>query len=68
MSFTGFEQADFDVFKIDGLDERMEALKSQIRPKLEDLGQHFAPTLSSIAGDEMHYHVAKHAKIGRAHV
>ncbi|MCM3572932.1 MULTISPECIES: YktB family protein [Mesobacillus] len=62
MSFTGFEQADFDVFKIDGLDERMEALKSQIRPKLEDLGQHFTPTLSSIAGDEMHYHVAKHAR------
>ncbi|WLR53637.1 DUF1054 domain-containing protein [Mesobacillus subterraneus] len=62
MSFSGFEQADFDVFKIDGLDERMEALKSQIRPKLEDLGQHFAPTLSSIAGDEMHYHVAKHAR------
>lgn len=62
MSFSGFEQADFDVFKIDGLDERMDALKSQIRPKLEDLGQHFAPTLSSIAGDEMHYHVAKHAR------
>ena len=62
MSFSGFEQADFDVFTIDGLDERMDALKSQIRPKLEDLGQHFAPTLSSIAGDEMHYHVAKHAR------
>ncbi|MBT2637295.1 DUF1054 domain-containing protein [Bacillus sp. ISL-39] len=62
MSFSGFEQADFNVFKIDGLDERMEALKSQIRPKLEDLGQYFAPTLSSIAGDEMHYHVAKHAR------
>lgn len=62
MSFTGFTQADFDVFKIDGLDERMEALKLQIRPKLEELGQHFAPTLSSLAGDEMHYHVAKHAR------
>ncbi|NKE05428.1 YktB family protein [Mesobacillus selenatarsenatis] len=62
MSFSGFEQADFDVFKIDGLDERMDALKSQIRPKLEELGQHFAPTLSNIAGDEMHYHVAKHAR------
>lgn len=62
MSFTGFTQADFDVFKIDGLDERMEALKLQIRPKLEELGKHFAPTLSSLAGDEMHYHVAKHAR------
>ncbi|WP_079508290.1 YktB family protein [Mesobacillus jeotgali] len=62
MSFQGFDKADFDVFKINGLDERMEALKSHIRPKLEQLGQHFAPTLSSIAGEEMHYHVAKHAR------
>jgi uncharacterized protein YktB (UPF0637 family) len=62
LSFQGFEKADFDVFKIDGLDERMEALKSQIRPKLEQLGHHFAPTLSNIAGEEMHYHVAKHAR------
>ncbi|MEH7444335.1 DUF1054 domain-containing protein [Bacillus sp. JJ1122] len=62
MSFSGFTQADFNVFNIDGLDERMEALKSQIRPKLEALGHHFAPTLSSLAGNEMHYHVAKHAR------
>jgi uncharacterized protein YktB (UPF0637 family) len=62
LSFQGFDKADFDVFKINGLDERMEALKSHIRPKLEQLGQHFAPTLSSIAGEEMHYHVAKHAR------
>lgn len=62
MSFSGFTHADFDVFNIDGLDERMEALKAQIRPKLEELGQHFAPTLSALAGDEMHYHVAKHAR------
>ncbi|WP_210366413.1 DUF1054 domain-containing protein [Bacillus sp. REN3] len=62
MSFSGFTDTDFDVFAIDGLDERMEALKLQVRPKLEELGKHFAPTLSSLAGEEMHYHVAKHAR------
>jgi uncharacterized protein YktB (UPF0637 family) len=62
MTFSGFTDKDFDVFKIDGLDDRMEALKQHIRPKLEELGSHFAPQLSSITGDEMFYHVAKHAR------
>ncbi|WP_077211381.1 YktB family protein [Bacillus dakarensis] len=62
MSFSGFTNKDFDVFKIDGFEERMDALKQHIRPKLEDLGHHFAPTLSALTGDEMFAHVAKHAR------
>jgi uncharacterized protein YktB (UPF0637 family) len=62
MTFSGFTDKDFDVFKIDGLDDRMEALKQHIRPKLEELGNHYAPQLSSLTGDEMFYHVAKHAR------
>ncbi|WP_134685892.1 YktB family protein [Brevibacillus migulae] len=62
VSFTGFQQEDFDVFAIDGLDQRMEAIKSVIRPKLVALGEHFAPVLSVSTGDEMVYHVAKHAR------
>lgn len=62
MSFSGFTKTDFDVFKIDGLDERMEALKTNIRPKLEELGRYFAPILSAYVGDEMFPHVAKHAR------
>ncbi|AND39226.1 MULTISPECIES: YktB family protein [Cytobacillus] len=62
MSFPGFTNDDFDVFKIDGLDERMDRLKSVIRPKLEELGRHFAPSLSNLSGDEMFPHVAKHAR------
>ncbi len=62
MKFTGFKNEDFNVFNIDGLDERMEALKLTIRPKLEALGQHFAPTLSTLTGEEMFFHVAKHAR------
>ncbi|RLQ95899.1 YktB family protein [Falsibacillus albus] len=62
MTFNGFTNEDFEVFSIDGLDARMEALKSMVRPKLESLGEHFSPTLSSLCGVEMHYHVAKHAR------
>lgn len=60
--FAGFSEADFNVFTIDGLDERMEAIKTQIRPKFEELSTHFAPTLYSLTGDEMFIHVAKHAR------
>jgi len=62
MVFKGFSNMDFDVFLIDGLEARMEALKSTIRPKLEGLGDYFAPALSALAGDEMFVHVAKHAR------
>ncbi|QFT88714.1 hypothetical protein FIU87_08665 [Bacillus sp. THAF10] len=60
--FNGFKKKDFEVFNINGLEKRMEALQSQIQPKFELLGEHFSPTLSAMTGDEMHYHVAKHAR------
>jgi uncharacterized protein YktB (UPF0637 family) len=62
MSFKGFTDADFDVFLIDGLEARMSALKDIVRPKLEDLGKYFAPSLSALTADEMFVHVAKHAR------
>lgn len=62
MTFTGFTQSDFDVFNIDGLEARMDAINKQIRPKLEEFGTYFAPTLSVLTGDEMIAHVAKHAR------
>jgi uncharacterized protein YktB (UPF0637 family) len=62
MSFNGFTIEDFNVFLIDGLEARMSALKENIRPNLEDLGEYFAPVLASLTGDEMFVHVAKHAR------
>ncbi|MDP4086655.1 MAG: DUF1054 domain-containing protein [Bacillota bacterium] len=62
MDFPGFSNVDFDVFSIDGLDARMAALKEEIRPKLESLGQYYAPTLATLTNDEMFAHVAKHAR------
>lgn len=40
----------------------MEALKEQIRPKLEALGEEMAPFLSDLTGETLYVHVAKHAR------
>lgn len=62
MLFSGFTKEDFDVFTIEGLDNRMEALIDRVRPKLNFLGHHFAPSLTVLTGNEMFPHVAKHAR------
>lgn len=62
MSHLGFTEEDFNVFTIDGLENRMEAIIKHIRPKFEGLAQHFTPTLSSLTGEEMYPHIAKHLR------
>lgn len=62
MTFSGFAQEDFEVFHIPGLEPRMDALISRVRPKLTALGSEAAPMLSAICGEEMFPHVAKHAR------
>ncbi|QWU13441.1 Uncharacterized protein YktB, UPF0637 family [Paenibacillus sophorae] len=62
MSFNGFAAEDFEVFGIDGLEPRMDALISKVRPKLTALGDEVAPFLSALCGEEMFPHVAKHAR------
>lgn len=57
-----FHAKDFEVFTIEGLEPRMEALKEQIRPKLEAAGEALSPHLSKLTGEEMYVHVAKHAR------
>ncbi|NLY80190.1 MAG: DUF1054 domain-containing protein [Lysinibacillus sp.] len=55
-------QSDFDVFTIEGLDHRMDALKTIVRPKFEALGNHFSGYFSAKTGEEFFAHVAKHAR------
>lgn len=62
MPFEGFHTQDFDVFKVPGLEPRMEALIANVRPKLTMLGDEIAPFLSALCGEEMFPHVAKHAR------
>ncbi|ODV55056.1 YktB family protein [Lysinibacillus fusiformis] len=53
---------DFNVFKIDGLEQRMDALNDHVRPKFHQLGDDFAAYFSSQLGEEFFPHVAKHAR------
>ncbi|SDJ04361.1 YktB family protein [Salimicrobium halophilum] len=61
-TFNGFDQKDFEVFHIEGLEERMEILRSRLSPKLEDIAETLAPDLAAQTGEEMFVHVAKHAR------
>ncbi|MET3728891.1 uncharacterized protein YktB (UPF0637 family) [Fictibacillus halophilus] len=62
MTFNGFNDSDFKVFQTQGLDERMQQIINQIRPKLEALGNKYAEELTVLTGEEMFFHVAKHAR------
>jgi uncharacterized protein YktB (UPF0637 family) len=62
MHFEGFNQSDFDTFKIAGLDSRMEAIQERIRPKFQTIGQELTTELTEAAETEMFLHIAKHAR------
>ena len=61
MTLQTFKSTDFEVFTVDGLEERMSAIKTNIHPKLEALGN----SLQRIYPNKLmrtFYHVAKHAR------
>lgn len=62
MSNVKWTAEDFQVFEIDGLDERMEALTNLIRPKFHELSETFTGYFSAQTGEEFFGHVAKHAR------
>ncbi|MDS9470447.1 YktB family protein [Sporosarcina pasteurii] len=53
---------DFNLFTIEGLENRMEALQTLVQPKFELLGRRFADLLSAHGSGEFFPHVAKHAR------
>lgn len=55
-------EQDFEVFETPGLEERMEALSTYVRPKFEAMGQDFSAYFSGETGDEFFPHVAKHMR------
>lgn len=57
-----WSEDDFNVFTINGLENRMHALQTKIQPKFHQLGAHFAAKFSAEGGDEFFPHVAKHAR------
>ncbi|MWC26782.1 YktB family protein [Paenibacillus sp. MMS18-CY102] len=59
---AGFVPADFNVFHLNGLDERMAAIQSRIQPKFRALGEKLTAELAPAAGGELFLHIAKHAR------
>lgn len=62
MQNINWTSKDFHVFQINGLEERMDALTTTIRPKFHELGEYFSGYFSTQTGDEFFAHVAKHAR------
>jgi len=57
-----WDNEDFDLFLIEGLQNRMKILQTNVQPKFEILGQQFTDQMSAHGTDEFFYHVAKHAR------
>jgi uncharacterized protein YktB (UPF0637 family) len=57
-----FSQEDLEVFTLPGFEERMQAIRERIHPKLAELGDRIVEPLSQKAGEPLHPHVAKHAR------
>jgi len=62
VQFSGFNAQDFNVFQINGLNERMDAIKRLIRPKFQQLDEQLTPFLSALTGQDIYPHIAKHAR------
>lgn len=62
MSFTGFEQQDFDTFHIEGLEPRMAVIRERIQPKFKAIGDALCQDVAMLAGTEMFVHIAKHLR------
>lgn len=62
MNKVTFTKNDFDTFLIDGLDERMQAIRTRIQPKFKEIGTALTEELSMLVGSEMYLHIARHAR------
>lgn len=62
MNFKGFIKKDFQTFNINGLDERMEAIRERIQPKFQAIGETLIDDLSTTLENDMYVHIAQHAR------
>ena len=62
MARLGFSPVDFEVFRVEGFNERMQQIYAHVRPKLIRLGDELAPELARRLHLEFFPHVAKHAR------
>lgn len=57
-----FTKKDLEIFDVGNFADRMQLIQDTIRPKLAKLGELLQPQLSRTVAQEMHPHVAEHAR------
>ncbi|EUJ33072.1 hypothetical protein MFLO_05745 [Listeria floridensis FSL S10-1187] len=57
-----FSKKDFKAMRTPGLEERMEAIQTEIQPKFKSFGETLTSFLSLRLGTEMFLHIARHAR------
>ncbi|MGM0238009.1 MULTISPECIES: DUF1054 domain-containing protein [Enterococcus] len=57
-----FNQESFKVFEVDGLDERMTVIRSQIQPVFQTLNEYFKVNLEPVINEELYIHIAQHRR------
>ncbi|AYC29112.1 YktB family protein [Paenisporosarcina cavernae] len=57
-----FTKSDFEVFEVDGLEQRMQALTEIVRPKFQQFGDRYKTYFTESFGNEFHVHIAKHLR------
>jgi len=62
MTIPNFTSADFAAFLIEGLEPRMAAIRERIQPKFQIMGHFLRDQTALLAGNEMHLHIARHAR------
>ncbi|MGK0552150.1 DUF1054 domain-containing protein [Enterococcus faecalis] len=57
-----FTEKEFEVFSIEGLDQRMAAIRERIQPIFHELDEYFAEQLFPHIGVELFVHIAQHRR------
>ena len=57
-----FNEESFKVFEIEGLENRMAAIRSEIQPVFQELNEYFQEQLSPTVGEELFIHIAQHRR------
>lgn len=57
-----FNEEDFAVFAVEGLDERMQAIRERIQPKFQELNEYFVRQLNPVLNVDFVIHIAQHRR------
>ncbi len=59
---TQFTKEAFEAFEIEGLENRMEAIRERIQPVFRQIGAEVSPDLTVNLAEDMYVHIAQHAR------